>query len=118
MPPIRRTTRRTRSRIVSMEEMFPFPGVIEPAAPVRWRNRARRVAWAGAGRPPPRSYTGSRAARRRRSCDVQPDRYILPGVAVTSSPRSDAEVVIGSLLKSGHRLAPDDIAPTVARHLA
>ncbi len=33
-------------------------------------------------------------------------------------PPSSGEKVIGSLLDGGHRLAPDDVAPTVAGHLA
>jgi hypothetical protein len=39
---------------------------------------------------------------------------------VLSQPASpsDAERAIGSLLESGHRLAPDELAATVARHMA
>ncbi len=37
---------------------------------------------------------------------------------MTGSVRSDGEIVLGSLLRTGHRLAPDDVAPSVARHLA
>ncbi len=42
--------------------------------------------------------------------------HIPPGAA--SDPPSSAEEVIGSLLERAHRLAPDDVVPTVARHLA
>jgi hypothetical protein len=35
-----------------------------------------------------------------------------------SGPATEGEVVLGSLLEAAHRLAPDDVVPTVVAHLA
>jgi hypothetical protein len=39
------------------------------------------------------------------------------GAEAPCPPASDGEVVLGSLLEAAHRLAPDDVVPTVAQHL-